>query len=117
MKSLISGFFKYLSELGLNSNVIKGIEITLIVLGILVLAWLADLITKKILLNLITRVIKKTKTEWDDLLIKRKVFHRLAHIAPAIVIYYFIDIAFGMSKGLVNVIQSGTYIYMIFGHY
>ncbi|MBN2520426.1 MAG: mechanosensitive ion channel, partial [Bacteroidales bacterium] len=113
MKRLIVKLHEYLSLLGFNEDLLHIIEIILIIIGIVVLAWLADYIVKKILLNIIVRFIKRTKTEWDDLLIKRRVFHRLAHLAPAIVIYYLVDIAFSKSEHLVSIIQSGTYIYMV----
>ena len=56
--------------------------------GVLLLSWFADLLAKRILLGLITRVVKRTKFTWDDAIQNRRVFHHLAHIAPAAVVYY-----------------------------
>lgn len=61
-----------------------------LVLGVavIVLAMLANYLAKRILLRGVTFFIKRTRTEWDDALLKNKVFSRLAHLAPAMVIYF-----------------------------
>ena len=63
--------------------VIDGLELILLAL----LAFVVDILVKRILLNVVTRFARRTRTDWDDMLIDRKVFQRLAHIAPAIVIW------------------------------
>lgn len=62
-----------------------GILIALIV----VLCIIANFIAKKVVLNLITRIIKNNRFTWDDALLERKVFHKLSHIVPAIIIFAF----------------------------
>ncbi len=61
----------------------------LMILFIGVLCIAANFITKKVVLRVITQIITNNKFEWDDMLLERKVFHRLSHIVPAIIIYYF----------------------------
>jgi miniconductance mechanosensitive channel len=61
--------------------------IMIIFIGILCIA--ANFITKKVVLRVITHIITNNKFEWDNILLERKVFHRLSHIVPAIIIYYF----------------------------
>ena len=59
--------------------------------GLLVIAlaaFLADFITKKILLATIAKIVRRTTFTWDDVLQKHRVFERLAHIAPGFAIYY-----------------------------
>jgi miniconductance mechanosensitive channel len=55
---------------------------------IVVVCIVANFITKKIVLNIITRLITRNRFAWDDKLLERKVFHKLSHIVPAIIIYY-----------------------------
>jgi len=45
-------------------------------------------IVRYIILKIIRKVAKKTRTEWDDILITRKVFHSLTHLVPAFIIYH-----------------------------
>lgn len=55
---------------------------------VLFAAWLANLVAKRVILRVVQAVITKTKVQWDDKLVERKVFHKLSHLAPALVFYY-----------------------------
>lgn len=57
----------------------------------LVLAWMVYFFTRRILLRIVTRFIKKTKTNWDDILLERHFFKKAAWFAPAIVLYYYFN--------------------------
>lgn len=61
--------------------------IMILFIGILCIA--SNFISKKIVLRVITHIITNNKFDWDNILLERKVFHRLSHIVPAIIIYYF----------------------------
>lgn len=54
---------------------------------LLVGAGVAYFIVKTILVRLITAVISKTQSNLDDVLVKHKVFSRIAHLIPATIIY------------------------------
>lgn len=83
------------------------------IIVILVLAWLSDKITRRIILVVISRVIKKTKTNVDDILLNKKVFNRLSHLAPALVFHYSIGYVLGDYEKLISILQGGINIYMI----
>ncbi len=57
-------------------------------LAIVVLAVIVHWITKLIVVKVVHRFVEKTKTEWDDYLMKRKVFQAMSHITSAMVFYY-----------------------------
>jgi len=59
---------------------------------LVVLAYLADRIAKKFLLNVVQRVVRETAFRFDDVLLEFNVFGRLAHLAPALTIYYGIGL-------------------------
>lgn len=69
---------------------IEALEIILVV-GI---AWIASPIVRRILLAVAHRVSKSTKTDWDDILVENRVFHRLSYLAPAAVIHILAPYAF-----------------------
>jgi miniconductance mechanosensitive channel len=75
----------------LTTNMPEGIGIatrTVIVAVIIFsLAILADIITRKIILTGIKRIVRKSKTKIDDILIERGVFRKLAHLIPGFLIY------------------------------
>jgi miniconductance mechanosensitive channel len=82
---------------------------------IVILALFADYIVRKIILVSVARVAKKTETDWDDILLERKFFHKLAHFAPAFVVYTTIHIAlYDYSPKLTIFCYTITKVYMVF---
>ncbi len=61
-----------------------GIMIVLIAL----ICIIANFITKKVVIRIITHIVNNNKYKWDNILLERKVFHKLSHVVPAIIIYY-----------------------------
>lgn len=57
-------------------------------LAIILVAVIVHWITKVIVIKVVHRFVRKTKTEWDDFLMKRKVFQSLSHLTSAMVFYY-----------------------------
>jgi miniconductance mechanosensitive channel len=103
----------WLQTLDLNVIAIDYLENIIFTVLILLLAFLTDFFTKKIILSILNKVVKKSKTNWDDILLERKVFNRLSHLAPAIVIYYLIPYVFdNEASSLINIIQTATSVYM-----
>ncbi|QDV04815.1 Miniconductance mechanosensitive channel YbdG [Planctomycetes bacterium Poly30] len=56
-------------------------------LGVAVLAVLANLFAKKVIVRGISKLVRHTKTTWDDLFVDHDILERLSHLAPALVIY------------------------------
>ena len=90
------------------------------IVSVLLLAWVADLVAKRVLLRVVLRLAERTETDWDDMITRRRVFHRLAHIVPALVIYVFArsvlqpDAAAADGDSLLTtLVQSGCLLYMV----
>jgi miniconductance mechanosensitive channel len=58
-------------------------------------------------------IISRTATQWDDMILRKKVFNRLAWLAPAIVLYTSISIPFEGYDWLITLINGAVLIYMI----
>ena len=54
--------------------------------GLLLAAWLADFLVRGVLLRIAARMAAASPMKWDDVIAKRKVLSRLAHVIPALVI-------------------------------
>jgi miniconductance mechanosensitive channel len=78
---------------------------------VIFVAWLSDLIAKKILITIITKLVRKTKTNWDDILLERKVFNKISHFAPAFIIYSSASLI--DQESWANFVQNGAYVYMV----
>ena len=109
---LIARFRSLLADAGFGDPAVfyAGEALELIWVGIL--AWVANLIAKRLLLTLVHAFAGRTKTEWDDRLVERKVFHRLSHMAPGMVIYSLAPVVLE-SERLIAWAQKGSQIYMI----
>lgn len=77
-----------LQGLNIGDNLISVISFIIIVLSIIVVGFIVNLIAKKLILNYVQKLSEKTATKIDDLFIKNKVFHNLAHLAPGATVYF-----------------------------
>lgn len=73
---------------GLDKEYLTYISTAVMILVVIFLCIVANFITKKIVLRIITHIINNNKIQWDNIFLERKVFHKLSHIVPAIIIYY-----------------------------
>lgn len=104
----------WLLNQGVNETFAQFFKVAISVGVIILLALLADFIAKRIFLASMARIAKRTKTEWDDILVEKKFFHRLAHFAPAIVIYLTIGVAlYDYSPRVTVFIQALTKTFMV----
>lgn len=112
MKELLGAHLKdWLINQGIAENLAIILQSAIAVVIVLILAWLSDVISRKVLITVITKLVRRTKTHWDDILLERKVFNKISHFAPAIII--------NLSAGMISHeatgqhIQNATQIYMI----
>jgi miniconductance mechanosensitive channel len=103
----------WLQGLGLTASVSRAIAVTAGVLAIALLACLANLAAKHLLLRSIRLLAARTETKWDDIFVERNVFGRLSHLAPALVIYWLTPLLFPSSPALIGATQRMVAIYMI----
>ena len=80
---------------------------------VLLLAWIANFITKKVVLRIVRRFVKKSKTQWDDILDEHRVFTLLSHLVPAVIIYKSAPIVFVDTLGGGRFMEVASVIYMI----
>lgn len=85
------------------------LSIVIMLLFIIILCIVANFITKKVVIRIISKIVNNTKFQWDNMLLERKVFHKLSHIVPAIIIYRFAS-TFSSYRDL---IEKGAMAYLI----
>ncbi len=113
MNTLLKKFESWFSaEMGLHQ--VTPILVDLIILAILiVLAIIANYIAKRVILKIVEHFAARSKTEWDDVLVKRKFFRRLSHFAPALVIYLMSTVLFENDTAIF-ITRRIAEIYMLF---
>ncbi|OWR28503.1 mechanosensitive ion channel protein MscS [Saccharibacillus sp. O23] len=80
---------RHLQDTGMNDTTILYVSNIVMVVFIAVLCILANFVTKKIVLNAVIRIVRSNRYRWDDIIVEKKVFHKLSHLVPAIIIYFF----------------------------
>lgn len=74
------------------------------------LAALLHFIARRILLRLVERIASATRSNWDDIVVRRRVFHWLAHLVPAIVVQALAPTFLG--DVLEDVIRTAAFLYL-----
>lgn len=114
---LISDPAIWLKELFLNAGLSYSLSSFLSTIGlvliVLLLSWLSNLIAKVIILNVVTRIVKTTTSTWDDIFLEQKVFTRLSHMAPALVIWFMAGWALKTYPTWLIIIHRLTYLYIV----
>jgi len=80
---------------------------------LLAVAVVGYLITRFWIVGLIRRLVGRSKTTWDDALVRSQVFLRLAHLAPAMIAFYGITFIPELSPTLTQMIQRGSIAVML----
>ena len=73
----------------LNPRLVEYLSIIIKILLIGLFCIVANFISKKIVIRIITRIVKNAKVEWGNIILERQIFRKLSHIVPAIIIYSF----------------------------
>lgn len=100
-------------DAGLSVSVSSFLSTISLVLIVIVLGWLSNFIAKVFILKVVTTIVKKTETTWDDVFLEQKVFTRLSHLAPALVIWFMAGWALKAYPTWMVAVHRMAYIYMV----
>ncbi len=103
----------WLLEQGINASLAYYFSRGATLVVVLLLSVIANFIAKRYILSGVSYVISMSKSKWDDAFLRQRTLNRLAHIAPALVIYVLTPIALEGLDSVIAIIRSATLIYMI----
>lgn len=107
-------FFKrLLLDIGLSENHSNHLSQLAVFILLLTFSILAYYITWRIIRKLLIPLFKKSKNQFDDLLIKHKFFRRLSYLVPAFILYYFSDDALTIFPDFVGTFNAILEIFFI----
>lgn len=78
-----------LTGYGMNSEIANYLFYILMAVFVGLISFMANLITKKVILKILAHYIRNNRFKWDTIMLERRVFQRMSHIVPAIIIYAF----------------------------
>jgi len=87
----------------------RGIAIT----GMLLLSVAANFIAKRYILSALAYLISKSSAKWDDAVLRQRTLNRLAHLAPAVVIFVLTPIVLEGFGFAIETIRGALLIYII----
>jgi len=104
---------RWLADVGLSPELselaVRGGALVVVIL----LAIIANIVAKRFVLLGVRYLIGRTETKIDDIFLERKVFTKLSHFAPAIVIYLLFPLVLRGYGQLSSFISHAALIYMI----
>ena len=111
--NIINNFSAWLISKGISPNMAPFVRLLIVLSILFVILFIVDFIVKKILREGVKKVFLKTKNKWDDVLIDKRVFAKLAHLFPAVILngsisFVLIDFPFWIS-----IIEKFVHIYII----
>ncbi|PHR56277.1 MAG: mechanosensitive ion channel protein MscS [Robiginitomaculum sp.] len=86
---MISSFTTFFEKFPFLVSIAPYLALAVAIICLVVFAIFANIITKHLIVGAIRKIIIKSSSSRDDILAKRRVFNRLSHLAPALVIYTF----------------------------
>ena len=111
MKALYTFLFDAFRELNFLEMYAKLTAVSISFLLLVLIAYIVHWLTKFIVIRVIYRFVEKTKTDWDDFLLKHKVFESLSHLTSAMIFYFSVN--FSGIPEVTKAMTNFTYIYFV----
>ncbi|MBU2973996.1 mechanosensitive ion channel family protein [Zobellia sp. B3R18] len=86
--------YDYLLKTGMSDSLASYLNLGIVLVVALILAWFLDLIIWRVLRYISLRFARKSKTNFDNFLVVNKVPRYVAHIIPLLILFEFIPFAF-----------------------
>ncbi|MFD1552141.1 mechanosensitive ion channel family protein [Putridiphycobacter roseus] len=109
----------WLGEIGLSDKWIDLGRTGILLVGVGLLIMLLWWLTRKVLINILHVLVNKSKTKWDDYLVKHKFFAVIANLVPLLFMDHFIYTVFysypRINTFLIKMTDLGIVIVVLFG--
>lgn len=104
---------RWLTEAGWSETYVNLAVKAVIIQGILVVAYAAAVLFRRLVVPLLQKISARTKAVWDDHLFSDRVMHRAARLIPPLIWYVLLRVAFYDTPVLLNVLHKACLIYLI----
>ncbi|PLX11138.1 MAG: mechanosensitive ion channel protein MscS [Marinilabiliales bacterium] len=102
-----------LQKIGLSENLAHNIADYIILIVLAIVAYLGYLVTLYLIKRILIPLFNKSKTQFDDLLIKHRFFKRLSLMVPAFILYYFTEDTMTTMNDFVDLLVKGIEVFFI----
>ena len=112
METINNELMMWLQQLGVAPGGLLVVQRVVVIMGILLIAYVLDLICRKVVMPGVRKVTAKTQSTWDDYLLSDEVMTNVCHLIPPIVVYVLIPFAFPYEPNFLSLILKICTIYI-----
>jgi miniconductance mechanosensitive channel len=105
----------FIEDFGLDPILALYLKLLTLILGLFIICLLSWYLTKIVIVSFVNKIFLKTKVAWDDVLVEKKVFEKMAYLIPAFIIVIVAPYIFGDFPNLIKyvIILSNIFIIII----
>ncbi|NLD62452.1 MAG: mechanosensitive ion channel family protein [Bacteroidales bacterium] len=104
---------EFLANLGIPPGAVSWLSTVILVAGVVLLAWLSFVVTRRILISIFSRIVKRSRSVYDDKFLETRMFMRLAMIVPGVIVWYLAGWMLRENPGWLNFIHKSTALYIV----
>ena len=112
METINNELMMWLQQLGVAEGGLLVVQRVVVIMGILLIAYVLDLICRKVVMPGVRKVTAKTQSTWDDYLLSDEVMTNVCHLIPPIVVYVLIPFAFPYEPNFLSLVLKICTIYI-----
>ena len=112
METINNELMMWLQQLGVAQGGLLVVQRIVVIMGILLIAYLLDMICRKVVMPGVRKVTAKTQSTWDDYLLSDEVMTNVCHLIPPIVVFALIPFAFPNEPNFLSLILKICTIYI-----
>ena len=105
--------FDFFTSLGVSNSNASYLNMIAMLIGLLIVLFIIDFIVRKILLRIFSKLAERSKSNFDDLMVKNKVFRNVAHIIPLLVAIEYVPMVFLDFPYWENIIEKSLIVFGI----
>jgi miniconductance mechanosensitive channel len=102
-----------LASLGLPASAVSWLSTVILVAAVGLIAWLSYIFTREILVRVFTRIVRRSRSAYDDKFLETRMFKRLAMIVPGVIVYYLANWLLRENPGWLSFIHKTAALYIV----
>ena len=102
-----------LASMGLPASAVSWLSTVILVAAVVFIAWLSYIFTREILVRVFTRIVRRSRSAYDDKFLETRMFKRLAMIVPGVIVYYLASWMLRENPGWLSFIHKTASLYIV----
>jgi miniconductance mechanosensitive channel len=102
-----------LASMGLPAPAVSWLSTVILVAVVGLIAWMSYIFTREVLVRVFTRIVRRSRSAYDDKFLETRMFKRLAMIVPGVVVYYLAAWMLRENPGWLSFIHKTAAVYIV----